>query len=168
MHWIVVDIFTPRLCILCSRVFEQVTTCLLSLLFSFCFKKGKASDKLYRTLSSFPVHFYVCTHTHTHTAWRSPAMGSDVVTGWAPSAVPRPLLFPPPPPLRLGSACMPVSVIYKWLRNYRLKGEEWGRMWGGRWEGSGGMRSCDIAAAASLRISVFSLREREPEPGGER
>lgn len=32
------------------------------------------------------------------------------------------------------------------------------------------MRSCDIAAAARLRISVFSLREREraPEQAGER
>lgn len=32
------------------------------------------------------------------------------------------------------------------------------------------MRSCDIAAAASLRISVFSVRERENERehGGER
>lgn len=29
-------------------------------------------------------------------------------------------------------------------------------------------RSCDIAAAARLRISVFSLREREREQGGER
>lgn len=34
----------------------------------------------------------------------------------------------------------------------------------------GGVRSCDIAAAARLRISVFSLRERgrELEQGGER
>lgn len=36
--------------------------------------------------------------------------------------------------------------------------------------GGGWVRSCDIAAAASLRISVFSLRERERERehGGER
>lgn len=38
---------------------------------------------------------------------------------------------------------------------------------GGR-GGEGGMRSCDIAAAATLRISVFSLRRGELEQGGER
>lgn len=31
---------------------------------------------------------------------------------------------------------------------------------GGREGGGAGMRSCDIAAAACLRISVFSLGER--------
>lgn len=31
-----------------------------------------------------------------------------------------------------------------------------------------GVRSCDIAAAARLRISVFPLRGREQEHGGER
>lgn len=56
---------------------------------------------------------------------------------------------------------MHVSVICEWLRNYRFERRRGGRREGecekGGWEGVA--RSCDIAAAARLRISVFSLRE---------
>lgn len=60
---------------------------------------------------------------------------------------------------------MHVSVICEWLRNYRFerRRRSEGECEKGGWEGVA--RSCDIAAAARLRISVFSLRERG---GGER
>lgn len=99
--------------------------------------------------------------THTRLCTPPPILceilpGNGVTYSDRRSALPW-LFFPPPPPLCRGRACMPVSVIYKWLRNYRLRGEEeeWGKEGGGE-----GMRSCDIAAAACLRISVFSLGER--------